>query len=137
MQMRWAGTLAVLVLMALPALAQPGIQPAKWQVVSVLEGGSSHTCGDTMVSKFYVEFRSDVLRFKSSSGTPTDLKLLGALNADGSGKVRALNPKNREVTLDFDAGQGPRTIRYSPPYSVCVWSLIPTNTPAKSAPNRI
>ena len=90
-----------------------------------------------MVSKFNVELRSDVLRMQAASGAPIDLKLLGTLKADGSGKVRALNAKNREVTLDFDPGQGPRTIRYTPPYSVCVWSLIPVDAPAKPVANHI
>jgi hypothetical protein len=77
-----------------------------------------------------------VLRFLAAWGSPTDLKLLGPLNADGSGKIRALNHKNREVILDFDAGDGPRTIRYTPPYSVCVSSLIPVGTPLKFVTNR-
>jgi hypothetical protein len=43
---------------------------------------------------------------------------------------------NREVTLDFAAGEGLRTIRYTPACSVCVWSLIPVDAPAKSVTNR-
>jgi hypothetical protein len=122
---------------AFPALADSDkAPPTTWQVVSVLEGGSSHTCGDTMVDRFYVELRGDVLRTFAKSSSPNDLKLLGPLNADGSGKVRALNRKNREVTLDFAAGEGPRTIRFTPAYSVCVWSLIPVDAPAKSVTNR-
>jgi hypothetical protein len=88
-----------------------------------------------MVDKFSVELRGDVLRFQAA-GSSNDLKLLGPLNADGSGKVHALNRKNREVILDFAAGEGPRTIRYTPPYSVCVWSLIPVDAPAKPVANR-
>jgi hypothetical protein len=127
---------AAMAAVAFPALAESDkVPPTRWQVMSMLEGGSSHTCGDTMVDKFSVELRGDVLRFQAA-GSPNDLKLLGALNADGSGKVRALNRKNREVTLEFTAGEGPRTIRYTPPYSVCVWSLIPVDASAKSVTNR-
>jgi len=134
--MRATWMFAVMAAVTFPALAEPDkVPPTTWQVMSVLEGASSHTCGDTMVSKFNVELRGDVLRFQAS-GSPTDLKLLGPLNADGSGKIRALNRKNREVALDFAAGEGPRTIRYTPPYSVCVWSLVPVNPPARSATNR-
>jgi hypothetical protein len=123
--------------MAFPALAESDNVPSPmWRVVSVLEGGSSPNCGDTMVEKFYVQLRGDVFRTGARSSSPTDFKLLATLNADGSGKVRALNRKNREVTLDFAAGEGPRTIRFTPPYSVCVWSLIPIDAPARSVTNR-
>ena len=134
--MRATWMFAAMAAVAFPALAESDkAPPTTWQVTSVLEGGSLHTCGDTMADKFSVELRGDVLRFQAA-GSPNDLKLLGPLNADGSGKVRALNRKNREVILDFAAGEGPRTIRYTPPYSVCVWSLIPVNAPAKPLANR-
>ena len=134
--MRATWMFAAMAAVAFPALAESDKVPTTtWRVMSMLEGGGSHTCGDTMVDKFSVELRGNVLRFQAA-GSPTDLKLLDTLNADGSGKIRALNRKNREVTLDFAAGEGPRTIRFTPAYSVCVWSLVPVNPPAKSVTNR-
>jgi hypothetical protein len=78
-----------------------------------------------MSRKFTVEIKSDVVRRRATSGAPRDLTLLSPLNPDGSGKVLALNAKNRVATLDFDAGEGPRTIRYTPPYSMCTWAWVP------------
>lgn len=117
---------------ALPAamLALAWIGPAdagvmKWRVVNVLEGGSSPVCPDVRAYRHRVELDGDVLRTRATSGAPREYKLTQPLNADGSGKVIALNDKNRPVTLDFEAGSGPRTIRYSPAWSPCVYSWIP------------
>jgi hypothetical protein len=52
------------------------------------------------------------------------LKGLALQRPTGQGKVKALNGKNREVTLDIDPGDGPRTIRITPPYSFCVWAWV-------------
>ncbi|MBV8406547.1 MAG: hypothetical protein JOY64_02885, partial [Alphaproteobacteria bacterium] len=59
------------------------------------------------------------------SGAATEFKLLTPLNADGSGKVKAMSPKNREVTFDIDPGNGPRTIRMTPANHFCVWAWVP------------
>ena len=67
----------------------------------------------------------DGLRTPASSGAPREYKLTQALNPDGSGRVTALNSKNRPVTFEFEAGSGPRTIRYSPASSPYVYSWIP------------
>ena len=99
--------------------------PGKWRVTRVLIGDDERTCGPQHVQRFNVEIKDGVVRRWSSSGAARDLKLLAPLNGDGSGKVIALNSKNQEVALDIDPGTGPRTIRYTRPYSVCSYAWIP------------
>ena len=86
-----------------------------------------------MYRSFTIQLSDDRLRRYASSGAPVDFKLLEPLNADGSGKVRALNSKNRVVLLEFEPGNGPRPIRYSPRhgrYDMCTWTWVPV--PARS-----
>ena len=110
-------------LLAFLNAAQAG--EAKWRVNLVLVGPDETTCGTQSVARFDVEIKGNVVRTFAPSGAPSELKLMDPLKPDGSGKVRALNARNRQVTLDIDAGDGPRTIRYSPPYSVCTWAWVP------------
>jgi hypothetical protein len=110
---------------ALAWIGPAGAETTKWRVVNVLEGGSSPVCPDVRAYKHRVEFDGDVLRTRATSGAPREYKLTQPLNADGSGRVTALNDKNRPVTLEFEPGSGPRTIRYSPAWSPCVYSWIP------------
>ena len=97
----------------------------KWQASAVLVTEDERTCGMQHASKFYVDIDGDIVRHSASSGSTYDLRLLAPLNADGSGRVKALDHKNRVVTLDIDPGNGPRTIRYTPAYSVCTWAWVP------------
>jgi hypothetical protein len=113
------------VALALAWVGPAGAEVTKWRVMNILEGGSSSVCPDVKAYKHRVEFDGGVVRTRASSGAPREFKLTQPLNADGSGRVTALNDKNRPVTLEFEAGSGPRTIRYSPAYSPCVYSWIP------------
>jgi hypothetical protein len=64
----------------------------------------------------------------ATTGVRHDLRLLDALNADGSGRVRALTDRSGVATFEFAAGGGlPRVIRYAAPYSICsrTWTPIP------------
>jgi hypothetical protein len=54
------------------------------------------------------------------------MRLLEPLNPDGSGKVMAYSiTNNRNVTLVFAPGHGPREMLYIPPYSICQWRFLP------------
>jgi hypothetical protein len=109
------------------AMFATGAQAAdtKWRATLVLVTPDERTCGNQHVVKFDVSIDGNIVRYYSPSGAAHDFRLLAPLNADGSGKVKALNSKNREVTLDIDAGDGPRTIRITPPYHFCVWAWVP------------
>jgi hypothetical protein len=115
--------MAVVSLSALPTVAQVGQQT--WRATLVLVGPDELSCGAQEHYTFNVAIKGDVISTWGWHHSPYEMKLLSPLNPDGSGKVQALNHKNRVVTLDFDAGDGPRTIRYSPPYSICTWSWVP------------
>jgi hypothetical protein len=129
--MRFTGMLVSLAVSPLAFVNAADAGDMKWRASRVLVGADANsgpderTCGPQMVRRFNVEIKGNVVRRRASSGAPIDLKLLDPLNPDGSGKVRALNSKNREVILTVDAGDGPRTIRYTAPYSVCTWAWVP------------
>jgi hypothetical protein len=102
--------------------------PVKWRVFPVLLMGDNKGpgCGYTGVDKFDLEIDGDMVRTTAWSSTAYEMRLLKPLNPDGSGKVPAWSiHRNRPVTLDFDAGTGPRIIRYMGPYSICVWEWRP------------
>jgi hypothetical protein len=97
----------------------------RWRATLVLVTPDERTCGNQQVNKFDVAIDGRTIRTFSPSGAATEFRLLAPLNADGSGKVKALNHKNREVTFDVDPGDGPRTIRITPAYHFCVWAWVP------------
>jgi hypothetical protein len=103
-------------------------KPIKWRASWELIGTDDKNCGPQASRTFTLQLSDDKLRRYAASGAPRDLKLLEPLNADGSGKVRALTPNNREVVLEFEPGDGPRLIRYSPRhgrYDMCTWTWVP------------
>jgi hypothetical protein len=124
--MRSSWLLAAVGLATLTTTAQAG--DAKWRATVVLLTQDERTCGNQQVARFDVAINGNIVRTYSPSGAATDFRLLTPLNADGSGKVKALNRKNREVTFDIDPGDGPRAIRYTPPYSGCVWAWVPVKS---------
>jgi len=47
------------------------------------------------------------------------------LNPDGSGRVEFKDTKGKPMWVEFDAGHGPRNIRFNSGYHACVWTLEP------------
>jgi hypothetical protein len=121
MRMSWIMAAVGLATLATGAQAEE----TRWRASLVLVTPDERTCGNQQSVKFDVAIDGQTVRTFSPSGAATDLKLLAPLNADGSGKVKALDRKNREVTLDIDPGNGPRTIRYTAPNHFCVWAWVP------------
>ena len=125
MRMSWMLAAVGLAALTNAATNAAWANPDKWRASLVLVTEDERTCGAQHASKFYVDIEGNIVRRSASSGSTYDLRLLAPLNADGSGRVKALDHKNRVVTLDIDPGNGPRTIRYTPPYSVCTWAWVP------------
>jgi hypothetical protein len=121
--MRTSWVMAAIGLATLTTGAQA--EETRWRATRVLVTPDERTCGNQQVVKFDVAIDGQTVRTFSPSGAATDFRLLTPLKADGSGKVKALDQKNREVTLDIDPGDGPRTIRYTAPYHFCVWAWVP------------
>jgi hypothetical protein len=99
---------------------------ADWQLV----GTDDKNCGAQHTTKEELELVDGptvTLRIiPATSGVRRDLRLMDPLNADGSGKVRALTDRGRVGTLEFAAGTGPRMVRFNAPYSICsyIWTPI-------------
>jgi hypothetical protein len=102
-------------------------EQSKWRASLILITEDERTCGPQHVLKFDVEIKDNIIRSyaPSGSGATFDFRLLAPLNADGSGKVKALDVKNREFMLDIDPGDGPRMIRFRLLTGVCTYGWRP------------
>jgi hypothetical protein len=99
----------------------------KWRASLILITEDERTCGIQHLTKFDVEIKDNIIRryAASGSGATFNFRLLAPLNADGSGKVMALDVKHREFMFDIDPGDGPRMIRFRRRNGVCTYGWRP------------
>ena len=142
---RWAPVGAV-VLAAMAAgqlnAAHPTSQwpTIKWLAMPELDHTKSSTnCGDRHTEPVELVLEGNVLKSTAWSGMTYDMILQEPLNADGSGKVRAIAmPKGRTLILEFekfDPRRGPPSITFYGLYNAvkgngrCVWTFRPLVDP--------
>jgi hypothetical protein len=127
--MRLSAPIAVCLSVVLSVSSAHASPINKWRAYWKLVGTDDKNCGAQFSIKETLEFVEGpmlVMRIiPATTGVRRDLRLIDALNADGSGKVRALTDRNRVATLEFAAGNGPRVIRYTAPYSICSYTWTP------------
>lgn len=101
---------------------------ASWFAAKVLESGVPRHCGDK-----YTDFRMRIsgMRFEAvpvdgdSNLALTTRLNIASLRPDGSGSITVTNPKNQAIRFDFEAGTGPRTIRWANEVSSCRFAWVP------------
>jgi hypothetical protein len=100
--------------------------PDPWQACARLVKADEKNCGTQTGAKAEIETIDQSVKFRIGGGRTDEYLMRGTLNPNGSGKVPAISPRNRPVTLDVAPGQGPRTIFFSPPFSICTrtWNPI-------------
>jgi hypothetical protein len=113
-------------LCACPGLA--GAADASWVSAKVLEGGSPSTCGygypDYRIEIKGTTFTSAPVGGSSSEASSTTLNIK-ALQPDGSGRITNKNRAGKTWNYDFDAGAGPRKVRYGNDFSACRYAWVP------------
>lgn len=113
-------------LWAFPGLAVAA--DASWLSSKVLEGGSSANCGqgypDYRIEIKGTTFRSVPVGGATSEASSTTLNV-NTLQPDGSGRVSVKNKAGKTWNYDFEAGAGPRKVRYGNDFSACRYAWVP------------
>lgn len=101
---------------------------ASWVSAKVLEGGVPNNCGQGYPD-YRIEIKGNTLKSTpvggdSSAASSTTLNIK-TLQPDGSGRVSVKNNAGKTWNYDFDAGAGPRKVRYGNDFSACRYAWVP------------
>ena len=103
----------------------------RWAISWELVATDDKNCGPQHTMKREIEIVEGAaakIRTSNDTGKWYDWMLLDALKPDGSGKVRARNERGRVATFEVEPGIGPPQVRFTAPYSICVWKAVPICT---------
>jgi hypothetical protein len=87
--------------------------------------GPQWDCSERSENTFWKVTETDATLVVLSDDTGRYHIHIRRLNSDGSGRVAIKDTKGRSLWFEFDAGHGPRKIRFNVGNRACVWTLEP------------